>query len=208
MIDPSAACGMVVLELLRAAGWRLTPSIAEALFVAAATDTGWFQFVNTNSGVYRQCADLIDAGARPAALYARLYQDFPYSRFRLMVAMLNSLELHFDGRFALQCIRRSDFERTGSRYEDTENLINECHRIGKVVASALLVETEDGRIRCSLRSRTSTHLTPGGAIDVGRIAAKYGGGGHKMAAGTFLPGPIEQAAERILAEFTPYLAKT
>jgi bifunctional oligoribonuclease and PAP phosphatase NrnA len=209
LLEPGAAAtGLIVFELLRFAGWPITPKIAEALFVAAATDTGWFQFVNTNSAVYRMSAELIDAGARPAAIYARLYQNFPYSRFRLMLAMLNSLELHFDGRFALQYIRRSDFEMSGATYEDTENLINECHRIGRVVASALLVELEDGRVRCSLRSRTSTGGTTHGIIDVSRIAQRFGGGGHKMAAGAFLPGPIEQAAELVRLEFAPYFAKT
>ena len=208
LVDPTAAAtGLVVFELLRFAGWPVTPRIAEALFVAAATDTGWFQFGNANSRAYRLCADLIDSGARPAAIYGRLYQNFPYSRFRLMLAMLNSLELHFNGRFALQYIRRADFERSGATYEDTENLINECHRIGKVLASALLVELEDGRIRCSLRSRNATGLPAGGYIDVSRIAERFGGGGHKMAAGTFLSGPIEQAAERVRSEFAPYFIK-
>jgi bifunctional oligoribonuclease and PAP phosphatase NrnA len=208
LVDPTAAAtGLVVFELLRFAGWSVTPQISEALFVAAATDTGWFQFGNANSRVYRLCADLIDSGARPAAVYGRLYQNFPYSRFRLMLAMLNSLELHFDGRFALQYIRRADFERSNATYEDTENLINECHRIGKVLASALLVELEDGRIRCSLRSRSSAGLPTGGSIDVSRIAERFGGGGHKMAAGTFLPGPLEQAAERIRSEFAPFFIK-
>jgi len=216
LVDPTAAAtGLVIFELLQFAGWPVTPAVAEALFVAAATDTGWFQFGNTDSRVYRQCADLIDAGARPAAVYGKLYQNFTYSRFRLMLAMLNSLELHFDGRFALQFIRRPDFERTGATHEDTENLINECHRIGKVAASALLVETEDSRIRCSLRSRPAAALlaggsarpTPSGMIDVSRIAERFGGGGHRMAAGAFLQGPLEQAAERILAEFAPYFAR-
>jgi len=208
LVDPTAAAtGLVVFDLLRFAGWPITPQIAEALFVAVATDTGWFQFGNADSRVYRQCADLIDAGARPAALYGRLYQNFPYSRFRLMLAMLNSLELHFDGRFALQYIRRADFEQSGATYEDTENLINECHRIGRVAASALLVEMEDGRIRCSLRSRGSTGMPQGGAIDVSRIAERFGGGGHKMAAGALLTGPIEQAAECIRLEFAGFFAK-
>jgi len=208
LVDPTAAAtGLVVLALLRFAGWPITPQMAEALFVAAATDTGWFQFGNADSRVYRQCADLIDAGARPAAVYGRLYQNFPYSRFRLMLAMLNSLELHFDGRFALQYIRRADFQQSGATYEDTENLINECHRIGKVAASALLVELEDGRIRCSLRSRGSTGIGAGSPIDVSRIAERFGGGGHKMAAGTFMPGPIDQAAEQVLSDFAPYFSK-
>ena len=188
----AAATALIVLDLFKHAGWELTEKIAEALFVAVATDTGWFQFSNTDSRTYRACAELIDAGARPTQIYAALYHTFSQARFRLRTAMLNTLELHLDGRYATVHITRRDFERTGAAYSDTENLINECHRIGTVKASALFIEHKDGRIRCSLRSR--------GAVDVSEIAAKFGGGGHTMAAGTFLPGPLENAKQLILAE--------
>ena len=66
------------------------------------------------------------------------------------------------------------------------------HRIGTVKASALFVELKDGRIRCSLRSR--------GAINVSEIAEKFSGGGHKSAAGGYLPGPLQNAKQLILDE--------
>ncbi len=103
-----------------------------------------------------------------------------------------------DGRYAVQYILQEDFEKTGAVYEDTENFINECHRIASVMVSVLLVELKDGRVRCSLRSR--------GAIDVSEIAVKFGGGGHKMAAGTFLPGPIDHAKQLLFDEIAPRLA--
>ena len=133
--------------------------------------------------MFRSCAELIDAGVDPNDLYRRLYQTFSHARFKLMVAMLNRLELHLDGRYASQYLVREDFERTGAAYRDTENLINECQRIGSVVVAALFMELRDGRIRCSLRSRPEGER----AVDVSEIAAKFGGGGHKMAAGTYLP---------------------
>ena len=193
VIDRSAAAaGLIILDLLKHAGWPMTGRIAEALFVAVATDTGWFQFSNTDSRTYRACAELIDAGARPMQIHSTLYQNFSQQRFRLMVAMLNSLELHLGGRYAVMQITQQDFERTGAAHSDTENLINECHRIGTVKTSTLFIELQDGRIRCSLRSR--------GGPDVSQIAAKFGGGGHTMAAGTFLPGPLEHAKELIFRE--------
>jgi phosphoesterase RecJ-like protein len=115
-----------------------------------------------------------------------------------MLAMLDTLELHLDGRFATMSILQQDFARTGAAHADTENFINECHRISSVKVSSLFVELKDGRIRCSLRSR--------GAVDVSEIAAKFGGGGHRMAAGTYLPGPIETAKELILKEVAERLA--
>jgi len=193
LVDPSAAAaGLVIYEFLHFAGWPVTSKMAEALFVAIATDTGWLQFNNADSRTYRCSADLIDLGVEPAQVYEKLYHNFSYPRFRLMQTMLDRLELHLDGRYAVQHILQEDFARVGATYQDTENLINECHRIGSVIVSSLLVELADGRVRCSLRSR--------GAVDVSEIAAKYGGGGHKMAAGTFLPGPIAHAKQLILDE--------
>lgn len=188
----SAATGLIVLDLLKFAGWSLADKMAEALFVAIATDTGWFQFTNTDSKVYRSCAELVEAGANPADIYNKLYQNFSFPRFQLMVAMLNTLELHLNGQYATQYITQKNFEQTGALPEDTENLINECHRIGTVKVSALFVELKDGRIRCSLRSKSD--------VDVSKIAAKFGGGGHKMAAGTYLPGPLENAKQLIFNE--------
>jgi phosphoesterase RecJ-like protein len=191
LIDSSAAAtALIVFDLLRYAGWPITKKIAEALFVAISTDTGWFQFDNTDSRTLRVCAELIDAGASPSQMYRDLYQNFSPQRFKLMTTMLNAFELQLDGRLAVQHLTQADFKKTGARDSDTENLIDECRRISSVEAAALFVELADGRVKVSLRSR--------GAIDVCRIAANFGGGGHKMAAGAHLPGPLENAKKLIL----------
>jgi phosphoesterase RecJ-like protein len=193
LVDSNAAAtALIVYDLLKFANWSVTEKIAEALFVAVATDTGWFQFRNTDSRVFNACAELINAGAKPIQIHDSLFQNFSPQRFKLMVAMLNTLELHLDGRFATQHITQRDFQQTGATHKDTENLINECQRISTVEAAALFVELKDGRIRCSLRSKDT--------VDVSKIAARFGGGGHKMAAGTFLPGPLEEAKQIIMAE--------
>jgi len=185
----AAATGLILLDLFKYANWPITTRIAEAIFVAIGSDTGWFQFSNTDSRVYRSCAELIDGGVKPAEIYDKLYQNSSYPRFKLMIIMLNTLQLHFDGRYATQYLSQRDFQQAGATYQDTENLINECHRIGTVKVSALFVELADRRIRCSLRSRCD--------IDVSQIAARFGGGGHKMAAGTYLQGPLADAMRLI-----------
>ena len=191
LVDSTAsAASSVVLGLFRFARWPITPKIAQALFVGVATDTGWFHFGNTTSRCLRDCADLIDAGASPADIYRRIYQTFTPQRFKLMTTMQDTLELHFDGRYASQFLTLHDFKITGAKYEDTENLIDQCQRIGSVVVAALFVELKDGRIRCSLRSR--------GAVDVCKIARQFDGGGHTSAAGAYLPGPLDNAKKLIL----------
>jgi phosphoesterase RecJ-like protein len=176
--NTAAATALIVLDFLKYAKWPITEKIARAIFVAIATDTGWFQFNNTDARTFKSCADL--------------YQNLSPARFKLMAAMLSTLELHYDGRYATQQISMHDFEQTGAAFKDTENLIDECRRISTVEVAALFVELKDGRIKCSLRSR--------GALDVRNIAQKLGGGGHKMAAGLRLPGPLENAKKLINAE--------
>jgi phosphoesterase RecJ-like protein len=193
LIDTTAAAtALIVFDLLKYADRQITEKIARALFVAVATDTGWFQFSNTNSRVHRSCAELIDAGANPTQVYHDLYQNFSHQRFKLMTAMFNTLELHFDGRLAIQHLSQADFKQAGATFKDTENLIDECRRISSVEVAALFVELANDQVKVSLRSRD--------AINVREIAAKFGGGGHKTAAGAHLPGPIEKAKELILAE--------
>jgi phosphoesterase RecJ-like protein len=191
LVDTKAAAAcMVVLGLFKFASWPITPRIAEALFTGIATDTGWFHFNNTNADVLRTCAELIDAGANPPQIHQNIYSSFTVQRFRLMTAMQNNIELHFNNSFATQYITQQDLKNTGAQHEDTENLIDECRRIATVKAAALFVELSDGRIRCSLRSD--------GVIDVCKIAAKFGGGGHTAAAGAYIPGPLENAKKLIL----------
>ncbi len=198
LIDTTAAAaGEIVLDLFKYAGWPVTGEIAEALFVALSTDSGWFKFSNADSRIFRNAAELIDAGAQPAAIHQKLYQNFSPHRMKLLVRMLGNLEFHFDGRLAMQHIMRSDFDAAGATGRDTENLIDECQRIGSVEVAALLVELSDGGFRCSLRSK--------GSMDVRRIAQKFGGGGHKMASGLTLPGPLDCAKKLIIDEVAAQL---
>ncbi|MBA7682641.1 Bifunctional oligoribonuclease and PAP phosphatase NrnA [subsurface metagenome] len=193
LIDTTAAAtSLIIFDFLKYANWPITDKIAQALFVAVATDTGWFQFSNTDSRVHRSCAELIEAGINNTQIYHDLYQNFSHQQFNLMIAMLNTLELHLNGRFATQYLLQADFERTGAALKDTENLINECRRVSTVEVAALFVQLPDGRIKCSLRSRSN--------IDVRKIAAKFGGGGHTTAAGAHLPGPLKNAKPLIKAE--------
>jgi phosphoesterase RecJ-like protein len=198
LIDPEAAAtGEIVFDLLKAAGWPITAPIAEAIFVALSTDTGWFRFGSADSRIFHTAAELINAGARPDVLYRRMYQSFSPARLRLMVRMLEHLELHEEGKIATQYILRRDFDETGASGPDTENLIDECQRIGTVEAAVLLVELSDGRFRCSLRSK--------GKVDVRAIAQTYGGGGHTLAAGVTLEGPMEKARQSMVQEIADQL---
>ena len=191
VIDSSAAAsGEIIYDLLKYAGWPITEKIAEALFVAIATDSGWFKFTNADARIFRNASDLIEAGASPCGIYRKIYMNFTPERMKLMVRMLGNMEICFDGRAAVQHIMRSDFDETGATGKDTENLIDECQRISGIEVAVMFVELADGGFRCSLRSK--------GDVDVRKIAQQNGGGGHTMAAGVNMDGPLENAKKIIL----------
>ena len=194
----AAATGEIVLDLLESAGWEITEQIAEALYIAISTDTGWFRFDNTDARVMRNASKLIELGARPSEIYHKMYQSYSPARLKLLGKMLENLELYRDGKIALMFILRSDFDSTGATGTDTEDFVNESQRISSVKTSALFVELKDGGFRCSLRSN--------GSVDVRQIAAKFGGGGHKVAAGVNLKGPLQQAKKLILDELEKALS--
>jgi len=190
----TCAAGEIIFQLARQAGWRLNHSVASALFVAIAADTGWFRFENASARAYAVAAQLVEAGAQPDRLYHLLYENFPPQRARLLAAALAGIELHCDGRFAVMQITCDMLRRTGAQRSHIENIVNECHQIGSVIAAVLLVEQDDGTTRCSLRSRAD--------IDVNAIARQFGGGGHARAAGATLAEPLGQATEKLIAAFT------
>jgi phosphoesterase RecJ-like protein len=193
----AAATGEIILDLFKFAKWEITPDIAEALYVALSTDTGWFRFDNTDSRVMRNASTLIELGAKPAEIYHKLYQNYSPARLKLLGIMLHNLEFFNDGKIVLQHIMRSDFDATGAKGSDTEEFVNECQRVNCVEAAALFVELKDGGFRCSLRST--------GKVDVQIIASELGGGGHRMASGVNLKGSLKEVKSLILEKFKKQL---
>jgi len=170
----AAATGVMLTELIETLGWPIDLTVAEALMTAISTDTGWFRFGNTDARTLRASADLIEAGLRPDKLYHKLYQTGRTERLELKRTMLKSLELHCQGRLAAMTIREADFQATGARPNETENLVNEALELETVETAILLVENATC-VRVSLRSRD--------AVDVSAVARQFGGGGHRRAAG-------------------------
>lgn len=175
-VDTSApAVGALVFHLAVALGVELDGDTANALYLTLVTDTGGFRFSNTNAKAFDAAAALVRRGARPEVVTRWLYDSQPESMLRLLGEMLRSLELHGQGRIATAFLTREMLRRSAAQAGDTEGLIDYPRSIHGVEAVALFRQLEDGNFKVSLRSR--------GAVDVERIARRFGGGGHKNAAG-------------------------
>jgi phosphoesterase RecJ-like protein len=191
VVTEAAAAGEIVAELLDQWGVAIDPPIAAALFLAIASDTGWFQFANTRPYTLRLAARLVEAGADTDQMYQLLYQNERAERVALQTRAQQSLELLADGRLAVMRVSKRDFDETRADVPDTENLINIPLQIRAVQASILLTEPkEGGPVRVSLRSK--------GQVDVARFAERFGGGGHARAAGLKFAGTLEQVHDAVV----------
>ncbi len=191
LVDTSAeAAGRLVREAIRALGVSLSPTMATALFVALAMDTGWFRHSNTTAATFTLIAELMAAGARPELLYQELFEQNSLPRMKLMGLVLNRLETANQGQVAWSEIRKTDYPATGAVPSDTEDLVNLMLSVRGVEVGLLFMEQPRGGIKVSFRARSR--------VDVGRVAEQFGGGGHRPAAGATLTGTLEEARARIL----------
>jgi len=169
----AAATGLMVFHLIQALNIRITKAMATNMYTAIAVDTGAFRYSNTSSDVLRASAELVEAGAQPGVISEHLYERWKKNRFDLLNLCLGTLEIR--DNIALTHVTRDMFKKTGTVEADTENFSNFPRMIDSVAISALLRETDKGYWKISMRSK--------GQANVAQIAAVYGGGGHRNAAG-------------------------
>lgn len=184
------AAGRLVLEAAEHLGVALTPEIAVPLFAAIATDTGWFRFGSATAFTYRSIAKLIDAGAKPAEIFRDLYETDTLGRARLRGTILSNIALELNGRLAHTYVLSEDFAKTGALPSDTEDVVNSLLAIAGTQFAVILVEQPSGGFKISFRSRCQ--------VDCSQLAGQFGGGGHKAAAGAFVPGAFIEAQTKVL----------
>lgn len=175
VLGDSAATGEMIFELAKKLGGTISSEAAECLYVALSTDTGSFHYSATSSHTFTVAAELVRLGANPARLANQLYNNYTLGRLRLLREVLSTLELFERDRIAVIRVSRTMRDRTFTTLEDVEYFINYPRAIHSVRAAVFLKEIEPGKISVSLRAK--------GQCDVSRIAALFGGGGHKNASG-------------------------
>jgi phosphoesterase RecJ-like protein len=193
-IDASApASGQILYDLIEFAGFPLTPDIAENLFAAISTDTGSFQYPNTTARTYEIGAALIRAGVKVGELSQKMYESYPLRRLHLLRALLNVLKITCDGRVASFTLTQQMVGELGVLPEDNEGLIDTIRAVDGIVIAAFIEElASEGRVRVSLRSKDSR-------ADVCKICQQFHGGGHTLAAGARIRGPVAEVEARVLA---------
>jgi phosphoesterase RecJ-like protein len=197
-VEPEAsAVGMLVFELLRELGAEITAEIAVNLYVAILTDTGSFQFSNTNAKTFAVARELVIAGADPGQIAQSVMMSQSESKLRLLARLLATLDFDATRRIAWICLSQEMLKTTGATSEDTEGVVNYPLSVEGVLLCAFFREESHGSFRVSLRSKNG--------LDVGSVAESFGGGGHRNAAGLSVEGTFEEVRERVLLHLTSLL---
>lgn len=197
----AAATAIIIYKLIKLSGSVIDSDMANCLYVGISSDTGSFQFSNTNSEVHEIAADLIKLGASPCRIYGETHEIFNVPTIKLLGLAMLSLQMNGSGEIAWIKLRQKDFSMACAKPYETEGFINYLQMIKGVRAALFFREIIDKNnnilIKVSFRSKEG--------IDVHKIAGVFGGGGHSQAAGCAIEGDMDSVIKRVVSEVEKYI---
>lgn len=197
-VDPHASsAGEMVYRLFKEAGVKLTKEVALSLYIAILTDTGSFNYDNTSRVTHEIAGELLGYGLDPALVSESVYERRSVEDIKLLGLVLATLKVNKEGTVAHLEVTKEMLEKTGADIAKSEGLINFARSIDKVKVAALFKEDlkDKNKINVGFRAKGN-----GDIIDVNKIAAIFGGGGHMKASGCIIMGSLEEAKSKVLAK--------
>ena len=190
-VDPaSASCAEIIMKILEKADIPITPDIADALFMGAATDTGCFKYSNVTPETHRAAARLMEYGADSLEICRIFFDTKTKTRLALEKMIYETIRYYAEGRVALVTITKKMVEDSGATQGDMDGIAGIAKQIEGVAVGVTAREKDDGEYRISVRTN--------GNISAGNICGTFGGGGHFAAAGCSIYGSEEEIREKII----------
>jgi phosphoesterase RecJ-like protein len=197
VVGDASSTGEVLRDVFAELGVKLTPEIAEALYIAVVTDTGRFQYTNTTPKALRLAADLVEAGADVHRVFQGVYESVEFAKLKLLARALERAQVYEGGRLVVSYLLRSDFTELNVAEAFSEGIIDYLRAVEGAEMAALIREPprrEGPPRRVSLRASNDE-------LDVSAIARKSDGGGHRQAAGFSSDASVEEITDFIHREF-------
>src|SRR5919197_1406245 len=197
IVPEASSTGEVLRDVFRELGVRLTPEIAEALYIALVTDTGRFQYTNTTPKALRLAAELVEAGADVHRIFQGVYESVQFAKLKLLARALERAQVYEGGRIVVSYLLRTDFTDVGAAEPYSEGIIDYLRAVEGADMAVLIREPprQDGPTRrVSLRASVDE-------LDVSAIARKSGGGGHRQAAGFSSEASVDDITDFVRREF-------
>ena len=187
--DPDAASTtMLIWEVAQLLCDEPPYACAQCAYTGLVTDTGCFQYQNTDVAALESAASMIAAGVVPSEITREVMQNASIPSLKLQARVIDRMAFSENKAAVVSYVTVSDFEELGAAKSDAEPLVNVLRSVRGVRVAAMLRE-QDEEIRCSLRAKDDT--------DVAQVARMFGGGGHKAAAGCTLEMPLDDAIRAV-----------
>lgn len=193
-IDPkSAATGQLAFLLIKELEILPDKRIANSVFAAITTDTGNFQYSNTQKITHEIVAELYDWGVSANEVSIEIYESDRFERLKVEALAIARMRSEFDGKFLITYVSQEMLKESGAFMYETDRIVNLMRAIKGTEVSVLVKEYEKDVIKLSMRSKQY--------FDVAKLCAGLGGGGHARAAGATLRCSLDEAIERVIEAF-------
>jgi len=182
--DHAASTTMILFKFFKFAGYSFTPQIATAILTGLYNDTGSFMHQNTSPDTLKVAGEMMAEGGRVVDVSKNLFKTTPVSTLRLWGRVLENLKINEEG-VAMSVITKQDFDECQADIDELSGAVDFINCIPGSKFTVLLHEDDAGNVKGSFRTRNED-------VDLEEIAGKFGGGGHKKAAGFTIPGKLEK----------------
>jgi len=190
LIDPEiSSTGELLHRMLKIFGADINMDIAEPLYTAIFADTGSFRYSNSSPQAFQAASELVALGVKPWKVAQEIYENVPSSKLKLTSAVLSTLEIFDDEKFASVTLLNEMIDKSGALPEFSDGLVNYPRSVLGIEVSLIIKEVGPDKFKIGLRSK--------GTVDVSQIALSFGGGGHKNAAGCEVSGNLKQVKEKV-----------
>lgn len=186
-----AACGEIVLAVIKEMCGGITQEEADLLYIAVTTDTGCFQYLNTNAATFRAAAELLEYGADTGMVNVKFFRKASRARLKLEGMIYSTMGFYRDGKISVAIITKEMLRQAGAGEEDCDDLAGLAGRAEGASVNITIRERDNGSSKVSVRT--------GRDVSSSDICAVFGGGGHVMAAGCTIDCPPEKARDMLLA---------
>ncbi len=187
-----ASSGEIVLEVIKELCGGLTEAEASLLYMAVSTDCGCFRYANVTSETFAAASELLSFGAQAQKLNFELFRQVSRARMALEGSILSGLQYFFDGKVVAATVTRKMMLDAAASDNDCDDIAGIPGRVEGCVVSILIRESGDNRSRVSVRSHE--------CFDSSALCERFGGGGHKMAAGCTMAASTEETLRILLSE--------
>src|SRR5881398_1192550 len=192
VLTDAASTGELVYDLLKAWKIDIPPGAASNLYATILSDTGGFRHENTSAHALRAAAELVQLGADPVMIARGLFKSRPASSLRMQGRILQGLHFEFGDRLVWGSISQAALRDSGATTDQADSSIDQLNTIRGQELAILFKEAGPRLTKVSIRSRDQ--------VDAAELAAKFGGGGHRRAAGIEGALPLKEAEAKVLTE--------